>query len=290
MAKIVLPPISPEHREFNRRAALAEDRIAKYVVPLYGTDERKQRYVIGSGVLVCIQQDGFLVTAAHVLDEHLRAQTNIEVPGRGALMPLSGQAIKTPLPQSGRREDDPLDIGVVPLPPELVDDLLAHFTFLDVARVDASDVPAPQTRYTFVGYPSSQHDGPRGGVLTIEPVRLSSDALPRDKYPSGFELETHVCIDFDAKRMVARSERLQTPPDPHGVSGGGVFRIGTWDEIIAGTNQERLVAIAIEVRKQEHCLVGTRVAFPLEMIRAQFPQLSSSIPSSRYLRVNVSTP
>ncbi|HEX8170996.1 MAG TPA: hypothetical protein VF824_10695 [Thermoanaerobaculia bacterium] len=241
MAKFRLPALSRAHREFNRRLALVEDRVAKYVVPLYGTDERGQRYVIGSGVLVQVHDEGFLVTAAHVLDENRRAMTNIEVPGRGALVPIGGQALKSPLPASGRREDDWIDIGAVPLSPALRDEVGTHFRFLDVTQIDPSDAPGPRTRYTFVAYPSSQHDGPRGGVLTIEPLRLTSDALSPEKYPRGFQLETHVCIDFDAKKMVSRTARVQRPPDPHGVSGGAVFRIGTWDEIIAGTNEERLV-------------------------------------------------
>jgi len=290
MGKFRLPAITPEHREFNRRKSVVEDRAAKYVVPLYGTAERSKRYVVGSGVLVRIEENAFLITAAHVLDEQQRVRTNIEVPGRNALLPLGGQALKTPLPSSGRREEDLIDIGILPLQRDAVDELLAHFNFLDVQQLDPSDVPGTQTLYTFVGYASSQHEGPRWGVLTIEPVRYTSGPLPPDRYPKGFQLETHASIDFDAKRMVARTERVQTPPDPHGVSGGGVFRVGTWDEIIAGTNSEQLVGIAIEMRKQEGCLLGTRIAIPLEMIRAQFPRLSGFIPISRYLRVNASSP
>lgn len=282
-----MPAITPKHREFNRRKAVVEDRAARSVVPLYGTEERSTRYVVGSGVLVRIEKSAFLITAAHVLDEQQLVRTNIEVPGRNALLPLGGQALKTPLPVSGRREDDLIDIGILPLQQKVVDELLAHFSFLDVQQLDPSDVPGTQTLYTFVGYASSQHEGPRGSVLTIEPVRYTSGPLPPDQYPKGFQLETHASIDFDAKRMVARTERVQTPPDPHGVSGGGVFRVGAWDEIIAGTNAERLVGVAIEMRKQEGCLLGTRIAIPLEMIRAQFPGLSASIPTSRYLRVNV---
>lgn len=289
MAKLKLPAITPEHREFNRRKAVVEDRAARYVVPLYGTAERSRRYVVGSGVLVQIDESGFLITAAHVLDEQQRVHTNIEVPGRNALLPVGGQALKTPLPSSGRREDDLIDIGILPLQQNLVDELLAHFDFLTVQQLDPSDAPGTQTLYTFVGYPGSQHEGPRGGVLTIEPVRYTSGPLHPDKYPKGFQLETHASIDFDAKRMVARTERVQTPPDPHGISGGGVFRVGTWEEIIAGTNTEHLVAVAIEMRKQKGCLLGTRIAIPLEMIRAQFPQLSASIPTSRYLRVSAVT-
>jgi hypothetical protein len=37
------------------------------------------------------------------------------------------------------------------------------------------------------------------------------------------------------------------------------------------------------------CRLGTRIAFPLEMIRAQFPKLSSRIPLSQYLSVGVTT-
>jgi hypothetical protein len=285
-----LPELSSQHREFNRRVALAEDRAAKYVVPLYGTRDRSERYVVGSGMLLQIEGRGFLVTAAHVLEEQRIAQTNIEVPGRKALLPLSGRGIKSRLPESGRRADDRIDIGILPLTRDMVDELLENFAFLDSRRVDPSDVGGPHTRYTFAGYPSSKHEGPRDGVLAIEPVRYTSEALAPEKYPAGFQLETHVSIDFDRKRMVARTEQVQTPPDPHGVSGGGVFRIGTWDEIIAGRNEERLVGVAIEVNNRARCLLGTRISYPLEMIRATFPELSPSIPRSSYLHVDAAAP
>jgi hypothetical protein len=258
------------------------------VVPLYGTKERGQRYVVGSGVLLQVGGESFLASAAHVFDENRRQDdpTNIEIPGRQQLIPLPGQVMTTPLPPSGRRADDPIDVAVVHLSADLVAEL-AYFKFVDMSEVDPSDRPNTHTLYTFAGYPSSKHEGPRDGVLTIEPVRYTSGPLFPEKYPSGFQLETHAGIDFNAKRMVARTERVQTPPDPHGVSGGGVFRLGTWEEIVAGTNQERLVGIGIEVRRAEHSLLGTRIAYALEMIRSYHPTLSDYLPRSEYLRVDV---
>ena len=46
MAKQQLPPITPEHAAFNKRAAASEDQTARYVIPLDAIDENKERYAL----------------------------------------------------------------------------------------------------------------------------------------------------------------------------------------------------------------------------------------------------
>jgi hypothetical protein len=112
MPKPELPPLSDDHREFNRRVAEVEDRLAKHVVPLYGNRWGK-RYVVPSGVLLQIDDTPLLITAAHVLDEQRHAQTNIELPGRQALIPIAGQAISSQIPAGRTRDDDSVDMGIL---------------------------------------------------------------------------------------------------------------------------------------------------------------------------------
>lgn len=285
MPKQQLPAITPAHAAFNKRANEAQDRTTKYVVPLYAMNDQGKTYCLGSAVLLKIVDQAFLISAAHVFDENQNPKqpTNIAIVGKHQLIPLGGGAIKSQRPPSGKRSDDKIDIAVVDLSTEIADEL-DHFSFLDVNQVDPSDAPYKQSLYTFTGYPSTKQKPIKDVTLTIEPVRYTSGPLQPDKYPAGYELGPHSGIDYNRKQMIARSGKVQAPPDPHGVSGGGIFRLGTFDQIVEGTNREVLVGIAIEDHKTS--LIGTNITFALEMIRAYHPALDQYIPHGKYNKIS----
>lgn len=289
MVRHQLPEPSPAHIAFTQRVREAEDRTARYVIPVFATNERLHHYALGSAVLLKISNKHFLISAAHVFDEHRnpRLPTDLLIPGRDRLIALSGTMITSSLPPSGRRNDDKVDIGILHLDHEVVHEL-AHFRFLGIKKVDPSDAPYPQSLYTFVGYPGTKQKPPQLDGLTIEPVRYTSRPLPPTEYPEGFALGTHYAIDYDKESMIARNGKVQAPPSPRGISGGGIFRLGTFDEIANGTNTEALVGIAIEDHR--YCLVATNISFALEMIRAHHPQLAKHLPRSRQLTISISAP
>lgn len=281
-----LPPLTPAHQAFNKQTATAEDQTTRYVIPLYAIDENNERYSLGSAVLLKIKDKKFLSSAAHVFDENKNPKnpTNIEIPGKNTFIPIPGQVLKTGLPASGKREDDPYDIAVVQLNDDIAEQL-NHHEFLTINQVDPSDKPYKQSLYTFTGYPGTKQKMPKGDALTLEPVRYTSMPLPPEKYPSGFQLGPHHAIDFDKKKMIARNGKLQTPPDPHGVSGGGLFRLGTFNEIKNGQATPTLVGIAIET--QPGCLLATNITFALELIKSEHPDLDDEIPHSEYCKLDI---
>jgi hypothetical protein len=126
---------------------------------------------------------------------------------------------------------------------------------------------------------------PKDGGLTIEPVRYTSTPLLPEQYPTGFEFGPHHGIAYHKKKMIARNGNIQPPPDPHGVSGGGLFRLGTFDDIKNNASTPALVGIAIE--DHNTCLIATNIAYALELIRADQPELDEHIPHSTYLKINV---
>jgi hypothetical protein len=247
-------------------------------------NDQGNTYCLGSAVLLKIADQTFLISAAHVFDENKnpKHRTNIAIVGKHQLIPLGGGVIKSPIPPSGRRSDDKIDIAIVSLGREIAQEL-GNFSFLEINQVDPSDAPYKQSLYTFTGYPSTKQEPIKNLTLTIAPVRYTSGPLPPDKYPAGYEFGPHTGIDYSKKQMIARSGKVQAPPDPHGLSGGGIFRLGTFDQIASGTNREVLVGIAIEDHKTS--LIGTNITFALEMIRAYHPELDQHIPHGKYLKI-----
>ncbi len=282
MAKYRLPIITPAHQQFRQRTAAAEDRTTQYVTPIYA-DHDNNKYGLGSGVLLVVQQEHFLITAAHIIDEH--HTTNLYLLAEKHFLAIGGPVLMTPLPASGDRNDAPLDVAVLHLNAETATAVQAHKQFLTINRVDASDKPYTHSLYTITGYPSTKQPPPKGGILTTTPVRFTSVPLPPDQYPKPFTLGTHFGIPYDKKKQIARNLKVERPPDPHGISGGGLFRLGTFDQIKHGTNTESLIGIAIEARP--HSLISTNITIALELIRADHPELDDHIPRCSYGNITV---
>jgi hypothetical protein len=108
MQKQKLPALTPAHIAFDKNKMTAEDLTTRHVIPLYAIDENKERYALGSALLLQITAKKFLISAAHVFDENKNAKnpTDIEIPGANTFIPVHGSVIKSPLPPSGKRADD----------------------------------------------------------------------------------------------------------------------------------------------------------------------------------------
>ena len=78
---------------------------------------------------------------------------------------------------------------------------------------------------------------------------------------------------------------LLAGPDPKGMSGGGVWRLGTPKEFAMGTNLERLIGIGIEHRKDDKVLLGVRVSAVAALIGAVYPDVVVLLPTPRSVRV-----
>src|SRR5687767_811624 len=98
----------------------AEDAIQDLCAPIYGVDDRSVPYLIGSGTLMDVGAQTFLVTAAHVLDANSR--TTLYLPGN-PIVPIRGRAVKTQAPTAGR-DTDTIDLAIVALAAGVVDQVI----------------------------------------------------------------------------------------------------------------------------------------------------------------------
>jgi len=73
--------------------------------------------------------------------------------------------------------------------------------------------------------------------------------------------------------------------DEHGISGGGLFRMGTFREINQGKG--KIVLVGIPVTRKPKCLLATNITVALEMIRAEHPDLTREIPGSTYFKLGI---
>ena len=281
----------------SRTVDLADDRVEeaasvlrKRIRPIVIPTAASKPDSIGSSVLLRVGGRTFCVTAAHVLDEVRKA-------GEGAVMLPNGRIIHIEGPFhtssiDGDRVDDRIDVGVV--------DLGTKGSQLDADHVlSPEDLAleernAPRGTYLLMGYPVSRNGMKRdrfgnekfGEILSkfygTEPSEEVSSSL-------GYPRSSHVVVDVDRRK----SERDKKQPDgPHvrGLSGAPLWRLPPLTDRITEDLRPKMVAVFTENPDMVGAhLVCTRVAMVTELLRAAVPELRSTLPMSRTLRVRVHT-
>ena len=261
----------------------AERRVQGAVCPIYGIDERDRPQLIGSSVPFRLGTRSFLLTAAHVLDENRR--TSLYVGGLNDLVPLAGSSHRTGTPIAGRRGDT-FDFGFVDIsetPPEQ----WLRYQFVTPDYLDVDDVPAADVLYAFVGYPETRNKRLKGQKFQLSPMAIVLMPTPLKRYDSlGLNPTAQFAGEFSRNKQLDSEKRIVVGPEPNGISGGGVWRLGTPREFATGTNAERLVGLGIEYRASHSVLVGVRISLVVAALAEVFPELGQNLPRPALVRTN----
>jgi len=242
---------------------LLAERLQESVAPLFIGDSNGQPDRIGSCVLVRLDSEFFVFTAAHVI--HGAGEARLFAPSEGSggkLQPLP--PCTAHLRFSGG--DDDLDIAVLGLPAHQLG-CFQQRVFLSGNEIDQHDRPDDlglASFYFVLGYSASttqvqvstakRHIHQRSFHCRTGPV------APAEYLTEQLSLADHIALDFDHKEIVIRGTRVN-PPKLQGVSGGGIFHISR------KTMQGPLVAIATQNRRNSRLIVGTRIKHFLAVVR-----------------------
>lgn len=249
-------------------------RLGRALAPIY-KESFTQPELIGSGILIGLADTVFLLSAAHVAD---RVKSGPHYFGTSReLLTLPSFRLSSPLPNSGSRDDDPVDLAywlIDPLTRQRIrsgDHL--HLRELDLVRV--SEI-APETNHFLNGYPVSRQ--PRrfdGSELTAATLSFVTDEVTLADYAEcGRDRETTVIVDYDKDDFYRHDVKL-TGPDLHGVSGGAIWRL---EGPACDLQRPLLTGIATTWRrKSPKAVVGTRIHVWLRAIAKEFPYLREAL-------------
>lgn len=268
--------------QISKRARTAARFLGLAVRPIFCQGRRHQE-LVGSCVLVRLGSCHFLFTAAHVLDE--RKDHALFVGDQDGLIGLDGDITTTTLPAGGR-EGDKADVGIVRLSDDFVGELTNYQPLLHTnINIDERSIGGPPaSQYLVMGYPASRARRRGAHVIGTGTFLFTSASQPRHVYDAfGVLPETHLVVQFDQKRSLTPSGQINAPK-PKGVSGGAMWAFAP--RIDAHPSEGKLVAIAIEDHRHPHkVIIGTRVPFYTEAIRAKYPECGH-LPTPRRLRIN----
>lgn len=258
-------------------------KLTNTIIPILGSTERGQPCAVGSGILIGVGNERFLITAAHVLDEN--KITTLYLPGNSELVELSGPSRQSKPPEHNRNLDR-FDTAYIHLSGDIVSRINQVYWFLPPQLVDMNDVSTPGKHYMFTGYPHKALGTVYGtrkiaGQLHSYTDRASETAIYTqvDAAPTS-----NIAINFDVKRVKDDKGRTVTPKERQGMSGGGVWNFNESPQI-PGLSKIRLCGVAIEHHKKQKCLLATKINFVLESIRSDFPALAKFLPNSTTLEV-----
>ena len=234
---------------------------------------------VGSGVLLRFTHRYFLVTAAHIGDDI----DNIFLLIDGEALTIGGDVYNTPLPPSGKREDDKIDICICELDAGLRDLLLKKHTFLELPDLSIDHKLVDHPIYLVVGYPSTKTKPVYGGKTIIyTSLTFMTKPFPDFMYDRfGFDPMITIPFEFDG---VVKSTEL---PDPHlapsleGVSGCGVWCITKITS--SPKNNRKLIGIVIERVNQpgQKVIIAIKIDYVTEYLRQE---LKVKLPKSKQFR------
>ncbi len=247
------------------------DRPCSVVVPIFGS-VRNSLDLVGSGVLVKIGNETFVLTASHVTDH--RKDFDLMIPGNSSLIGMGGYFADTKLPSTGRRLDDRYDTAYFRLDDEVARDIHPDFHALGPAEVDSRDVTKKGDAYTMIGYPATKSQIGHG-TASAEIFTLTGEGTDADLYAKlQLSAEANLIVRYRRKKGVSfRTGHRTVSPMPSGMSGGGVF---AWSKKLpdpAALAIPKLVAVLTEYHAQYEVFVATRLGYFLAYIANNNPRL-----------------
>ena len=119
--------------------------------------------------------------------------------------------------------------------------------------------------------------------MTPNPLIYATQPVDESEYSRyGIAPFSHVLVEYDREEVHSLAG-VKTGPEPRGVSGGGLWRLGGL--LAENPAQDRLIGVMVEHYRTEARMITTRIGLVTEAIRSLFPELSDT--HSRFQRANV---
>mgnify|MGYP001115639556 CR=1 FL=1 len=243
------------------------------------TDISKYK-VYGTGIFIQIQDNYFLISAAHVFDNYeklfipLGKDKEIIKPGG---ITYNNSSIN--------RAKDSVDIGFMKLDKDCVSHLLGTYNFLQADDLAINHTFENQEYYTFVGYPSTRSKISWNSDVFEVGTFFHFSTPEKNEYYSKFDRNpiVNVVTSYNRKRSYNTKQNVfANGPDLHGISGCGLWFTDPLD-LFTGRIKPKLTAIMTDWPIGNRTrIIGTRIDVITESIRKY---LNVDFPESKILRV-----
>lgn len=229
-------------------------------VCFFHDDENGNIAPFGSGVLIKYKDHHYVVTAAHVLAENYN-ELFVLLNEKDVEMTLGGAIISSPMPESGNRDDDKMDISILRLDPRIVPDVLSQFTPIGISEIELNHKMNEFGFYFAVGFPLTRTKIKRNEIQSLAWTYQSTPLFEFQFERFGFNASKNISIKYDRNVTSAKNPDVHYSPNPRGMSGCGLWHFKSKDE-------KYLIGIIIEnvTETNNKSLVATKIDVVLNMI------------------------
>lgn len=260
----------------NGGETLTASPITKSVVPIFHENAASELEQVGSGVILRIEDELFVLSAAHVFDR--REGSALFMPAESHVAQMTGTTMHSPPENGDARKNDRFDLAYMRLDSSWHHQLHEDTTPVELEDCDFRDEAYTGNLYSFCGYPwrKTKRKGHRfEGDLTT----FTGHLLPRDVFRSlGYSRSFHVLIRLRRKRTDSTRHGPKSPaPHPEGISGGAVLSWPLTYKDRLDTPSLKIAAIAHSYHERQHCMGATRIGFYLAAIARNNPKLTGAI-------------
>ncbi len=239
----------------------------KYTVRLLAN--HKNIYKIhGTGVLVCVKNSKFLLTASHVVDKYDKLMIPLDL--YNVMIP--GGTVKFSLFE-GNRENDSIDIAMIQLDNETIKGLSPYYSFLPETSILTNHKSQESLFYTYLGYPSTysklsySKDSFHSRVFFQYNFQCKEDTYAK----LNRSQKTNIIVKYDKQNSInTEAEIISVGPDLYGMSGCGLWFTDPMD-IYSEIPKPKLVAIMTDWPiKNKKCVIGTKIDIIVDAIAKEF--------------------
>lgn len=246
------------------------DDIHRFVCPIWGRLHDSSRpELLGSGVLIYDGYEHLLLTAGHVMakfDQGYRMGIwgpEILFSPRG----LSFKFVATAETRGGT--EDIFDFGGLFLDAESAALAKDHKDFLPLDQL-SGEQPIEGSLALLFGYPVTRSKS-SDSAATNEGLMVRSSVVSSERFPKTcYSERDHIFLDFNRKKgWLDDSGAPVSAPEPHGMSGGGIF---VHQDPKDPSSPLKLVGIITEWhRDRKQCILGgTGLAFIVRRLQQQY--------------------
>lgn len=228
------------------------------VVPIFHDSTRDEIEQVGSGIVLDVGGELFILSAAHVFDTE--EEQNLYIPTAEKIEAMTGTISGGVMPPNGERKHDRVDMAYFHLAPEWREKLQPNTSPASVDDLLLTDEVETGNIHTFVGYPWRKTTK-RGNVFQGDRTSYTGHILPPDIYAKlGYSRFANVLVRLRRNKTDSTRYGPGSPaPHPEGVSGGAVL---AWPSRLlerVDSPKLKLAAIAHTYHERDHCVAGTRV-------------------------------
>jgi hypothetical protein len=257
--------------------------VARTTAPLLGDFNGRPDH-FASCVLLKIAESHFVLTAAHVTDDIVREGVPAYFPTPSLddrPIRLEGTSLfETPVGQTHDRYEDPYDLAVIELKPEIANRLSTFMRFLTLDDIEPHYLRLPPADFAIFGYPcalTNRNEEEKTIVATVMPYFTSLHE--HDRAPVRFDPHIHILMDLQRPSPVEGDEYGFVLPSAAGLSGCGMWRVkdlATPIELL-DWRLMKLIGIAHWWDPSAEVIKGTKIKYILQILHDRRPHLRREI-------------